>query len=210
MSKFYNEFIKDDFLQEKTASEVSSTIEGLSADILEKIAEEIDAISGDGDMTLEDKLAGECEDEEEDKEKCKEEDKEEKESSDCDKEEDKEEKESSDEKEEDKEEKESSDEKEEDKEEKESSDEEEGEKEEKESSDEEEDDKEAVKEAYELAEQKLASEGYTIADYVFSKCANEDVACFVADNAEKLAYLTDVSPLQVADNILDTVFDKIG
>ena len=117
---------------------------------------------------------------EEDSEKDKEKDKEEK---------DKEEKESADDSEKDKEEK---------------------DKEEKESADDCEKDEEVIKQAYELAEQKLASNGFSVADFVFEKCANEEVSLFIAENAEKLASLSDKPILQVADEILSTLSEKLG
>lgn len=64
------------------------------------------------------------------------------------------------------------------------------------------DEADLVKVAYEVAEEKLAEEGWSLADYVFSQIPNEKVANFVADKAEKLAYLSDKSSLQVADDIL--------
>lgn len=67
-----------------------------------------------------------------------------------------------------------------------------------------------IKVAYEVAEDKLASAGVTLADYVFSKVANEEIALFIADKAEKLAYVSELSPLLVADDILGEVANLIG
>ena len=87
---------------------------------------------------------------------------------------------------------------------------EEKDKEEKESADDCEKDEEVIKQAYELAEQKLASNGFSVADFVFEKCANEEVSLFIAENAEKLASLSDKPILQVADEILSTLSEKLG
>ena len=67
-----------------------------------------------------------------------------------------------------------------------------------------------MKVAYEIAEEKFASVGLSVADYVFSKVANEEIAIFVADKAEKLAFLTDQSILKVADDILGSVADSLN
>lgn len=60
--------------------------------------------------------------------------------------------------------------------------------------------------AYDLASEKLASAGYTLADYVFSKVGDEKVAYQIAENAEKLAFVTDQNQLKVADDIIETVY----
>jgi len=213
-NNFYSEFIEGGFFEKKASenANIKSTLSNLDPAVLEKLAQEIEGYAdNESDLTLEQKLAAE-EDSEKDKEKDKEEkDKEEKESADDsekDKEEkDKEEKESADDSEKDKEEK--------DKEEKESADDsekdkEEKDKEEKESADDCEKDEEVIKQAYELAEQKLASNGFSVADFVFEKCANEEVSLFIAENAEKLASLSDKPILQVADEILSTLSEKLG
>jgi hypothetical protein len=64
--------------------------------------------------------------------------------------------------------------------------------------------------AYEVAAEKLASEGYTLTDYVFTQIPNEKIASFIADKAEKLASLSDKHPLQVADDIMINIADIIG
>jgi len=195
-NNFYSEFIEGGFFEKKASenANIKSTLSNLDPAVLEKLAQEIEGYAdNESDLTLEQKLAAE-EDSEKDKEKDKEEkDKEEKESAD-DSEKDKEEK--------DKEEKESADDSEKDKEEK--------DKEEKESADDCEKDEEVIKQAYELAEQKLASNGFSVADFVFEKCANEEVSLFIAENAEKLASLSDKPILQVADEILSTLSEKLG
>ncbi|MDF2841730.1 MAG: hypothetical protein K0R00_156 [Herbinix sp.] len=68
---------------------------------------------------------------------------------------------------------------------------------------------ELTKIAYEVAEEKLASEGYSLTDYVFSYLPDEKVASFIADKAEKLAFLSERSPLQVADDILLNIGDLV-
>ncbi|MCX8074087.1 MAG: hypothetical protein N2749_00675 [Clostridia bacterium] len=64
---------------------------------------------------------------------------------------------------------------------------------------------EIIKLAYAIAEEKLASLGISVFDYTLNKVANEDVAIFVTDKAEKLAYVTEKSPFQVVDDILGEV-----
>ena len=199
---FFEEFAKNDFFEKKASENenIKNTLGSITPSVLEKLAEEIGAISDEEDMTLEQKLASEEEEKEEEKEE-KEAESEEKEEA---KEETKEEKEAEpEEKEEAEEEK-------------------EAEPEEKEEAKEEEkeepkEDKEAagcsedeVKQAYEIAEQKLASAGLTVADYVYEKTASESTALFVSENAEKLASLSDKSTLQVADEILSAMAEKLG
>ena len=72
-----------------------------------------------------------------------------------------------------------------------------------------EDDMEALAAEYDEAYEKLASEGYTIADYAYSKIANEEVANFVGENAEKLAAVSGLNPLIVADDLLDEIVSQI-
>ena len=208
---FFEEFAKNDFFEKKASENenIKNTLGSITPSVLEKLAEEIGAISDEEDMTLEQKLASEEEEKEEvkeEKEEAKEETKEEKEAEP----EEKEEAEKEEEKEAEPEEKE------------EAKEEKEAEPEEKEEAKEEEkeepkEDKEAagcsedeVKQAYEIAEQKLASAGLTVADYVYEKTASESTALFVSENAEKLASLSDKSTLQVADEILSAMAEKLG
>ena len=139
---FFEEFAKNDFFEKKASENenIKNTLGSITPSVLEKLAEEIGAISDEEDMTLEQKLASE--------------DKEDKEAAGC-------------------------------------------------SEDE-------VKQAYEIAEQKLASAGLTVADYVYEKTASESTALFVSENAEKLASLSDKSTLQVADEILSAMAEKLG
>jgi hypothetical protein len=67
-----------------------------------------------------------------------------------------------------------------------------------------------VLEAYNVAFEKLASAGYTLEDYVFSKVANESIAVDIAEQAEKLAYVTEQNPLKVADDIIGAVYGILG
>ena len=145
---FFEEFAKNDFFEKKASENenIKNTLGSITPSVLEKLAEEIGAISDEEDMTLEQKLASEEEEEEEPKE--------DKEAAGC-------------------------------------------------SEDE-------VKQAYEIAEQKLASAGLTVADYVYEKTASESTALFVSENAEKLASLSDKSTLQVADEILSAMAEKLG
>ncbi|MGL5718199.1 MAG: hypothetical protein ACRCX2_34660 [Paraclostridium sp.] len=248
MSKFFKEFLRSDFLQEKTASEedaIKSTLDTITPDVLEKLAEEIGVmIDQSPAMTLEEKLAEEgveerkgdlgssdsaqstpkqdaskhtneesttsdivnkpdkskeepttsdiagkseptateASDKEDDTEEDKKEEEEKKDEPTSPEASDCEEKKEEDCKEDDKEEKEAS----------------------------EEVDFEMIKEAYELAEEKLASQGFTALDYVFNKTANEEMACFITDKAEKLAFLSDRPTLMVADEILGTISEKLG
>lgn len=64
------------------------------------------------------------------------------------------------------------------------------------------DEDELIKIAYEVAEEKLASAGLNLIDYVYNTIPNEKVASFIAENSEKLAYLSGKSSLQVADDIM--------
>ena len=192
---FFEEFAKNDFFEKKASENenIKNTLGSITPSVLEKLAEEIGAISDEEDMTLEQKLASEEEEKEEvkeEKEEAKEETKEEKEAEPEEKEEAEEEKEAEpEEKEEAKEE------------------EKEEPKEDKEAAGCSEDE---VKQAYEIAEQKLASAGLTVADYVYEKTASESTALFVSENAEKLASLSDKSTLQVADEILSAMAEKLG
>lgn len=242
---FFEEFAKNDFFEKKASENenIKSTLGSITPSILEKLAEEIGALSDEEDMTLEQKLASEEEKEdpkEEEKEDPKEdkeaeaepEDKKEDESKEEEPKEDKEAEGCSDKEDDEKEaEAESEDKKEEPKEDKEAAgcsdkeEEKEAEPEDETASKEEEkkeepkEDKEAagcsnkedeVKQAYELAEQKLASAGLTVADYVYEKTASESTALFVSENAEKLASLSDKTTLQVADEILSAMAEKLG
>ena len=225
---FFEEFAKNDFFEKKASENenIKSTLESITPSVLEKLAEEIGAISEEEDMTLEQKLAAESEEEakEEPKEAkeaegCSNKDEEEKEAEpeeeekeEPKKEEPKEDKEAEGCSNKDEEEKEAEPEKEE----KEEPKKEEAKEEEKEEPKE---DKEAegcsdqedeVKKAYEIAEQKLASAGLTVADYVYEKTASETTALFISENAEKLASLSDKTTLQVADEILSAMAEKLG
>ena len=181
---FFEEFAKNDFFEKKASENenIKNTLGSITPSVLEKLAEEIGAISDEEDMTLEQKLASE-EEKEEAKEEEKEAEPEEKEEAEEEKEAEPEEKEEA--KEEEKEEP----------------------KEDKEAAGCSEDE---VKQAYEIAEQKLASAGLTVADYVYEKTASESTALFVSENAEKLASLSDKSTLQVADEILSAIAEKLG
>ena len=79
-----------------------------------------------------------------------------------------------------------------------------------------EEEKEAmVLQAYDIAFEKLASSGYGLEDYAFTKLAGEGfdeelsvhIANDIAEQAEKLAYVTEQNPLKVADDILGEIFD---
>jgi hypothetical protein len=71
-------------------------------------------------------------------------------------------------------------------------------------------DENTMKEAYELAQSDLEKEGYTVADYIFSKIADDesdeefciDLSEKIAATAEKLAMVSDRNALQVADDII--------
>ena len=65
-----------------------------------------------------------------------------------------------------------------------------------------EEDIEALAAEYEEAYEKLASEGYSVADYAYSRTENEHIASFVGENAEKLAAVSGLNPLMVADDLL--------
>ena len=64
-----------------------------------------------------------------------------------------------------------------------------------------EEDVEALAAEYDEAYEKLAA-GYSITDYAYAQVENEDVAAFVGENAEKLAAVSGLNPLMVADDLL--------
>ena len=64
--------------------------------------------------------------------------------------------------------------------------------------------------AFELSEQKLAENGFGVVDYVYEKLANEEISYFVTENAEKLAFLTDQPVLKVANDIVNSILEKIN
>lgn len=77
---------------------------------------------------------------------------------------------------------------------------------------------EILKQAYEVAEQRLYESGLDTSDYVFNKVAsdeslcgfaNEDSCAFIADYAEKLASLSEKTALEVVDDILVEVANKL-
>lgn len=219
-NNFFAEFVKDDFF-EKQASEnenVKNALGGVTPSVLEKLAEEIGAICNQEEaMTLEEKLASEEEEaKEEEKEETTPEDKKEGACKSAENEEaDKETKEDSSEDKEAEDETGCEDNKECNKDEKKegeckSAEDEEPKEEAKEDSEKDVAEDEIVKKAYELAEQKLAERGLSVEDYVFQKTANEEVSEFIADYAEKLAFLSDRPTLQVADEIITSVTEKLG
>lgn len=67
-----------------------------------------------------------------------------------------------------------------------------------------------IKLAYNLAEGTLAESGFGTADYVYGRVGDEKIALSIAEKAEKLAYVSDLSPLQVADDILFNIASKIN
>lgn len=233
MNKFFNGLMNENFLQ-KEASENESTKNALneaSPSILQKLAEELGALADERTETLQQKLAAEDEEEneEDDKEagdcktdgessKSKEED-EDKEAGDCKADDESSKSEEDDDKEAGEEpSKSEEDEGEEGKEAKECDN--NGPCENAKTKEEDEDcnnegDCENEKEAFEIAayteaQEKLASSNMTVQDFIFEKCANDEVAAYIADNAEKLASIYDKPALQIADEILDSVFNKLG
>ena len=58
---------------------------------------------------------------------------------------------------------------------------------------------------YDEAYEKLAAEGYSVADYAYSMTENEHIASFVGENAEKLAAVSGLNPLMVADDLLSKI-----
>lgn len=216
MNNFFNELIQNDYF-EKQASEnesIKNALEDCSSSVLQKLAQELGALSEEKATTLQEKLAAEEETEETEETDEKETNTEEKDgeckAEDSETEEPDEEGEKEDEKEaecepekEDETEPAKEDEKE-----AECDTEAEDEEEQEETKD---DEKEAFeREAYFAAQEKLASHNLSIADFVFEKCANEDVAEYIAETAEKLACLCDKSALQIADEIFDSVMNKLG
>ena len=68
-----------------------------------------------------------------------------------------------------------------------------------------EEDIEALAAEYDEAYEKLAAEGYSVADYAYSMTENEHIASFVGENAEKLAAVSGLNPLMVADDLLSKI-----
>lgn len=68
----------------------------------------------------------------------------------------------------------------------------------------------AEKLAYTILETRLGEMGVTTADYVGNYVANEKVASFIADKAEKLAAVQEVSPFKVADDIIMAMATKLN
>lgn len=218
MNNFFNELIQNDYF-EKQASEnesIKNALEDCSSSVLQKLAQELGALSEEKATTLQEKLAATEEDEEEaDKEtnteekdgECKAEDSETDEPEQEGEKEDEKDAECEPEKEEEQEDEKEDQEEAQKEDEKEAEDDTEAEEDE----EKEDDEKEAFeREAYFAAQEKLASHNLSIADFVFEKCANEDVAEYIAETAEKLACLCDKSALQIADEIFDSVMNKLG
>lgn len=63
--------------------------------------------------------------------------------------------------------------------------------------------------AYDEEFNKYASEGKSTRDYVFDKVADEEFACTVGDMAEKLAFVAELNPFIVADDLLNMIASKI-
>lgn len=194
MSNFYDELIKHDFY-EKTASEKSNTVdmlENFSTDQIEAIAEELGLMfekEAGEEETVEEKVKDSSAKTEEKKEedkpaqpKAEETKKEAAESEETDKKTEGEEtpKAKTEEKKE----------------------------ETKEAS--EFSEEEIIKVAYDIAGEKLASVGVSVADYVFSKIASEEMAIFIADKAEKLAFISDKNAYQVADDIMCEIGNAVS
>ena len=222
MSSFYESFLNG-YNREKTASEqvAADGLSKFSPEELEKLAGEISETFASGRLS---KVAEEEEEKDEDKEAESEEEKDEDKEAESEEEEDKE-AESEEEKDEDKEaeseeeeeDKEAESEEEEEDKEAESEEEEEDKEAESEEEEYEEEDKEAAysdaeleKMAFELSEQKLAENGFGVVDYVYEKLANEEISYFVTENAEKLAFLTDQPVLKVANDIVNSILEKIN
>ena len=64
---------------------------------------------------------------------------------------------------------------------------------------------ELIKVAYDRAEEKLASGGYTLADYVYTVIDDEKLATEIAEQAEKIAYVMDQNPLKTADDLISSI-----
>lgn len=73
-----------------------------------------------------------------------------------------------------------------------------------------EEDIEALAAEYDEAYEKLASDGYTIADYAYTQTENEKIAEFVGEQAEKLAAVSGLNPLLVADDLLAEIDEQIS
>jgi hypothetical protein len=208
-SSFYEELIKEDFYQASTSKQASSGEEGLSkeaaksmldsfsSDQLEALAQEFDDMIGKtaSDSTLEDDILEVLakEDGEDDKEKGEKKEFPFKKKTGQEKEDkgekgEKPEGSKADEKE-DKKEGESEDDK------------------EKKEADEDLEDQ-ILKEACDQALAKMTEMGLTVADYAYSRFEDAETAVFIADKAEKLAFITEQNPLIVVDDIINSIESK--
>ena len=70
-------------------------------------------------------------------------------------------------------------------------------------------------EYYDDVQEKYASEGLGVADYAYDQLGNPDdamaikLATIVGEQAEKLAYVTEISPYAVADDLLMAIANKM-
>lgn len=182
---FYESMSQNNFM-EKTASEhneIKETLSGIDAETLQKLANEIDGIAEESRTNLE-RLASECDEESSKSEEDKKDTEEKKEAEDEKSEDEKSEDEKSEEK-------------------KEAEDEGENPEDKKET------EEEVKKAAYELASQRLEKAGYTVADYVYSKVADEEIAVYISKNAEVISDMTEKTALEVADDILGALNEKL-
>jgi hypothetical protein len=74
----------------------------------------------------------------------------------------------------------------------------------------EEDQDNIVKLAYEHVEEAFAQNGFDLFDYVSSRIDNEKVAEFITDKSEKLAYVSEKNSFQVADDIIQSIFEQMN
>lgn len=66
-----------------------------------------------------------------------------------------------------------------------------------------------IAEEYDETYEQLVNEGYTIADYAMSVVGNEKIAAYIGENSEKLAAVSGVNPLMVADDLLAKIEEQL-
>ena len=66
-----------------------------------------------------------------------------------------------------------------------------------------------IAEEYDETYAQLVDEGYTIADYAMSVVGNEKIAAYIGENSEKLAAVSGVNPLMVADDLLAKIEEQL-
>lgn len=66
-----------------------------------------------------------------------------------------------------------------------------------------------IAEEYDDVYSQMADEGYTVADYAMSIIGDEKIASYIGENSEKLAAVSGVNPLMVADDLLAKISEQL-